>query len=124
MIFDDLLLLFLHLILCFYISFSVSSASLNGIAVTASNTWGLIVLVILLGYGLVDIPRSAWHRSQANHSLNYSYFKVAKLRVDLEEAKSTLDNVCGEVKILLQKIRYNDPFYKYVDTIVKKVNIE
>jgi hypothetical protein len=94
--------------------------SLNGIAVTASNTWGLFVLVILLGYGLVDIPRSAWHRSQLNYSLNYSYFKVAKLRVDLEEAKSTLNEVCGEVKYILQKIRYNDPLYKYVNIIVKK----
>ena len=89
---------------------------------TASNTWGLFVLVILLGYGLVDIPRSAWHRSHTNYSLNYSYFKVAKLRVDLEEAKSTLSEVCGEVKYLLQKIRYNDPFYKYVNVIVKKVS--
>jgi hypothetical protein len=96
--------------------------SLNGIAVTASNTWGLFVLVILLGYGLVDIPRSAWHRSQLNYSLNYSYFKVAKLRVDLEEAKSTLNEVCGEVKYILQKIRYNDPLYKYVNIIVKKVS--
>ena len=101
--------------------FSVFSASLTGIAVTASNTWGLFVLVILLGYGLVDIPRSVWHFSQLDYSLNYSYFKVAKLKLDLEDAKASLNEVCDEVKTLLQKIRYNDPFYKYIDTIANKV---
>ena len=36
----------------------------KAIAASASNTWGLFVLVLMLGYGLVEVPRSCWSRSQ------------------------------------------------------------
>ena len=36
----------------------------KAIAASASNTWGLFVLVLMLGYGLVEVPRNCWNRSQ------------------------------------------------------------
>jgi len=47
---------------------------LKTIAAATSNTWGLFVLVLMLGYGLVEVPRNFWNRSQKgyqvqNHSL-------------------------------------------------------
>ena len=40
--------------------FDLDWQKLKAIAASASNTWGLFWLVLLLGYGLVDIPRSVW----------------------------------------------------------------
>ena len=57
---------------------------------TAVNTWGLLVLTILLGYGLVEVPRSLWNASRRGWSLNYCYFKAAKLYSDMCEAADTL----------------------------------
>ena len=34
----------------------------KAIAAAASNTWGLFVLVLMLGYGLVEVPRTLWNR--------------------------------------------------------------
>ena len=34
----------------------------KAIAASASNTWGLFVLVLMLGYGLVEVPRNFWNR--------------------------------------------------------------
>ena len=34
----------------------------KAIAAAASNTWGLFVLVLMLGYGLVEVPRSCWNK--------------------------------------------------------------
>jgi hypothetical protein len=37
------------------------------IAAATSNTWGLFVLVLMLGYGLVEVPRNCWNRSQKGY---------------------------------------------------------
>ncbi len=34
------------------------SENLPSLLATASNTWGLLILTLLLGYGLVEVPRS------------------------------------------------------------------
>jgi p-aminobenzoyl-glutamate transporter AbgT len=36
------------------------SSSLKILIVSASNTWGIFLLVVLLGYGLIEIPRLFW----------------------------------------------------------------
>jgi hypothetical protein len=48
----------------------------KAIAASASNTWGLFVLVLLLGYGLIEVPRNLWNRSQRGYQLQNAYFKV------------------------------------------------
>ena len=48
----------------------------KAIAAAASNTWGLFVLVLLLGYGLVEVPRDLWNRSQRGYQLKHAHFKV------------------------------------------------
>eukprot|EP00106_Octopus_bimaculoides_P018897 XP_014786339.1 PREDICTED: LMBR1 domain-containing protein 2-like [Octopus bimaculoides] len=42
------------------------------IGVTASNTWGLFLLVLLLGYGLVEVPRTEIKR--ASESIRYNHY--------------------------------------------------
>ena len=55
---------------------SIDGQKLKVIGITASNTWGLFLLVLLLGYGLVEVPRSLWHKSQTTLHLNRIYFKA------------------------------------------------
>ena len=57
---------------------------------TASNTWGLLILSLLLGYGLVEVPRTLWNASRRKYSLNHCYFKAAKLYMDMSEADEKL----------------------------------
>ena len=66
---------------------------LKAIASSASNTWGLFLLVLLLGYALVEVPRKLWNGSKPGYTLNYSYFKVAKLSLDKCEAEETVDDI-------------------------------
>lgn len=63
------------------------------ICITASNTWGLFLLVLLLGYGLVEVPRSCWNGGRRGHLLRYAYFKAAKLSLERAEAQDRLDEV-------------------------------
>ena len=71
-------------IVCFY------REHLRIIGITASNTWGLLLLIILMGYGLVELPRTAWNKSVAGHMLSHTLFKIAKLSTEKEDTEETL----------------------------------
>lgn len=77
----------------YFLSFKSCRADLQTIGITAANTWGLFLLVLLLGYGLVEIPRSYWLSSSLNYVLSKSYFKVAKMATEKAEADEKLADV-------------------------------
>ena len=60
---------------------------------TASNTWGLFVLVLMLGYGLVEVPRAMWNNAKRGHKLSATYFKIAKLSTEKTEAEESLEDI-------------------------------
>jgi hypothetical protein len=49
-------------LLCYAVAKGVSMSfdHLKVLLVSASNTWGLFILVVLLGYGLIEVPRHFW----------------------------------------------------------------
>lgn len=68
-------------------------SKLRTIAASASNTWGLFWLVLLLGYGLVEVPRSIWYSASTHHLINHAYFKVAKLYHERAEAEDHVNDL-------------------------------
>lgn len=99
---------------------SIDGKNLKVIGVTASNTWGLFLLIILLGYGLVDVPRSLWNKSNTDLNLKQIYFKLAKLHGEKCDAEESLEDLLNEIKTIAENIRYNHPLRNYIDLIVKK----
>lgn len=90
------------------------------IGVTASNTWGLFLLVLLLGYGLVEVPRTVWNSSKRGYMLARTQFKIAKLSTEKSEAEEALEDVLEEIKRASESIRYNHPLRRNIDTILQK----
>lgn len=66
---------------------------LKAIASSASNTWGLFLLILLLGIALVDIPRELWRSSQIEYTLRKVYFKLSKLNTEKLESEGALEDV-------------------------------
>ncbi|KAJ8285294.1 hypothetical protein GJAV_G00025200 [Gymnothorax javanicus] len=93
---------------------------LQTIGITAANTWGLFLLVLLLGYGLVEIPRSYWNSACRGHLLDKTYFKAAKLMSEKADAEEALEDAMEDVRKVSESIKYNDPLRKYIDTILRK----
>ncbi|KAF7659267.1 hypothetical protein LDENG_00000970, partial [Lucifuga dentata] len=91
---------------------------------TAANTWGLFLLVLLLGYGLVDIPRSYWLSSYHSYLLAKTYFKSAKMATEKAAAEENLADVMEEVATVHESVRYNHNLRKCVDTILTKCPTE
>lgn len=120
------LLIFISLLiyLAAHPKWSLTWAELQTIGITAANTWGLFLLVLLLGYGLVEIPRSYWLSSSPAYLLSKTYFKAAKIAVEKAEAEENLVDVMEEVAGVHESIRYNHSLRKCVDTILTKCPIE
>lgn len=97
---------------------------LQTIGIAAANTWGLFLLVLLLGYGLVEIPRSYWNGAKRGYLLMKTYFKAAKLMTEKADAEEALEDVMEEVCKVNGSIKYNHPLRKCVDTILKKCPTE
>uniref|UniRef100_A0A3P8RVS1 LMBR1 domain containing 2a n=1 Tax=Amphiprion percula TaxID=161767 RepID=A0A3P8RVS1_AMPPE len=99
-------------------------AELLTIGITAANTWGLFLLVLLLGYGLVEIPRSYWLSSSHVYLLSKTYFKAAKMATEKAAAEENLADVMDEVADVHASVKYNHFLRKCVDTILTKCPIE
>ncbi|XP_063817033.1 G-protein coupled receptor-associated protein LMBRD2 isoform X2 [Pseudophryne corroboree] len=93
---------------------------LQTIGIAAANTWGLFLLVLLLGYGLVEIPRSHWKGARKGYLLMKTYFKAAKLMTEKADAEENLEDAMEEVRKVNECIKYNHPLRKCVDTILRK----
>ncbi|XP_023240125.1 LMBR1 domain-containing protein 2-like [Centruroides sculpturatus] len=97
-------------------------SKLKVICITASNTWGLFLLVLLLGYGLVEIPRSCWNKTKRGYMLNYLYFKAAKLSTERCEAEERVDDLMEEVQQVAECVSRRHSYLKnYLAIILDKL---
>ncbi|XP_066993636.1 LMBR1 domain-containing protein 2 homolog isoform X2 [Anabrus simplex] len=120
--------LFICGILLIYIAvkpgLELDGQKLKAIASSASNTWGLFLLVLLLGYALVEVPRSLWNSSRRGYLLNYSYFKAAKLSSDKCEAEETVDEILESLQAVSVSVGPGHPLHRNLETILQKVPVE
>uniref|UniRef100_U5EYB4 Putative conserved plasma membrane protein n=1 Tax=Corethrella appendiculata TaxID=1370023 RepID=U5EYB4_9DIPT len=97
---------------------------LKAIASSASNTWGLFLLVLLLGYALVEVPRSLWNNSKPGFTLQYAYFKLSKLSLEKAESEENVDDVLESLQSAGRAIPSRHSLRIYLETIMRKVPTE
>ena len=73
------------------------------IALAAGNTWGLLLLIALLGYGVAEIPQRLWRNADLELTLRYYQFLLAEKRKSAKRAKGELDKTL-KVFISFKKI--------------------
>uniref|UniRef100_A0A1A9UYZ0 LMBR1 domain-containing protein 2 homolog n=1 Tax=Glossina austeni TaxID=7395 RepID=A0A1A9UYZ0_GLOAU len=97
---------------------------LKAIASSASNTWGLFLLVLLLGYALVEVPRSLWNNAKPGFTVQYAYFKLSKLNTEKAEAEENVDDVLESLQGINRAVPNNHELRPCVETIMRKVPSE
>eukprot|EP00092_Neocalanus_flemingeri_P024015 GFUD01026049.1.p1 GENE.GFUD01026049.1~~GFUD01026049.1.p1 ORF type:complete len:729 (+),score=180.52 GFUD01026049.1:1867-4053(+) len=121
--------LFIAIILVIYISLvpglHLDWQRTKAIAAAASNTWGLTLLVFMMGYGLVEVPRTLWNSSKRGYSLNQAYFKISKLWGERSDAEGTLEEVLVSVEGVSRRLEGEQgPLRDLLDIIMRKVPLE
>eukprot|EP00808_Paulinella_micropora_P008354 g33542.t1 len=89
-----------------YISFTegLSGGETLHFAVTLGNIWGITVSVLLLGYGLVELPRSLWRKTNPLIRLNLVYFRANRCWEETEESKEELYQTWKLLKLVRERL--------------------
>jgi len=74
------------IILYILLLLSTHSISIFHLLLAAGNTYGLLLALLLLGYGLVDIPRSLFQRASPAIQVDCRYLLSSSLDSDLFES--------------------------------------
>jgi len=98
----------------------VDGHSLVGMAMAASNAWGMLLLVTLMGYGLVEIPRSIWRRANRSLMLKYLKYQMTTLQHGKLEAREFLSSTLKQVRKASDQMPTHNPMRGYLDTIVSE----
>ncbi|VDO14345.1 unnamed protein product [Rodentolepis nana] len=101
------------------ISFNFSALKL--LLITTSNTWGLFLVILFLGYGLVEVPRSIYRFACPDNRLRFAYFTLSKRYLEYIEDEEELKTVLAEIHDLDQHIGPDHPLRSRINTIVVAV---
>ena len=124
-------------------------AVVYGLGIALSNAWGLLLLILLLGYGLVEVPRRLWINSKVDVLYRWYCFQVRRppvvlVSLHLPLCSHTLPSVTPSPHQVVEKDRhlraaqteltatlkavqnavlvvpYHDPNRRYLDRVVLK----
>jgi hypothetical protein len=87
----------------------VVAASSDAVLLTAvllGNTFGLSVLMVLLGYGLVAFPKELWDRGNIERQLGYMQHKAASRFKSLGEASLDVSLAVSDALKTKQEVGY------------------
>ena len=77
-----------------------SASDISGTAVCASTVWGLIMLVVSGGWGLVEIPRGLREYRSTERRRNRIHFDAASIHHEAEEARDELVATINFLRLL------------------------
>lgn len=78
----------------------------------------------IIGYALVEVPRSLWAHSKPGVTLKQAYFKLAKLNIDKADAEENVDDVLESLNAVSQATPLTHELRPCIDTILRKVPTE
>ncbi|KAH7430833.1 hypothetical protein KP509_08G016900 [Ceratopteris richardii] len=90
-----------------------------GLAIACSNTFGLVTGAFLLGFGLLEIPRSLWRNADWTYRHKRLSHKVAKVAVSLDDAHQELSTAIVIAQATSNQMSRRDPLRPCMDVIDK-----
>ncbi|KAI7890502.1 LMBR1-like membrane protein [Mucor mucedo] len=99
-----------------YLIFGSGLTTREGIqsyVMAAANSWGLFLVIVFMGYGLVSVPRSLWYSGNYDQHLHQHYANAAKLKeecldseIEFNELAKTMNYVSKRTMMEVPEIRY------------------
>ena len=90
------------------------------LAIPAANAYGLMLLIILMGYGLVEIPRGLWFNANTRWVLKHLELKAPALKEACVDAESEIYEVARILGHASTKIQPDDELRPILDKLLEK----
>ncbi|TPX61256.1 hypothetical protein SpCBS45565_g07299 [Spizellomyces sp. 'palustris'] len=98
----------------------IDKDALLSTGIAAANAWGLLLSTVMMGYGLVEIPRTLWFDANTQWCLRYMEFTAPRVKESMVDAEADLYDVAREIAIASRKIELGDALRPLVDTLMEK----
>lgn len=79
----------------------------------AANSWGLFLVIVFMGYGLVSVPRSLWYSGSYDRHLFQHYANAARLKeecmdseLEFNELAKTMNAISKRAMMEIPEIRH------------------
>ncbi|VDP81549.1 unnamed protein product [Echinostoma caproni] len=93
---------------------------LKVLLITAANTWGLFLVILFLGYGLVAVPRALWSAGNPLASLRRAYFTLSQRNLELADEEDKLDELIEQVEHLKASLPLSHPLQPHLLVVAKQ----
>ncbi|KAM7276825.1 hypothetical protein ACFE04_018691 [Oxalis oulophora] len=93
------------------------SGDIRGLAMALSNTFGLVTGAFLLGFGLVELPKTIWRNADWTTRQKLLSHKIAKMAVRLDDAHKDLSNAIVVAQATSTQMSKRDPLRPYMNVI-------
>ncbi|KAJ8329652.1 hypothetical protein QVD99_003940 [Batrachochytrium dendrobatidis] len=98
----------------------ISAEYLLTLAIPATNAYGLLLLTILMGYGLVEVPRGLWYNANVSWVLRYLEVQAPKLKEACVDSETDIYDIARLVGHASRKIETGDALRPLVDQMMEK----
>ncbi|KAI8640315.1 LMBR1-like membrane protein-domain-containing protein [Parasitella parasitica] len=99
-----------------YLVFGSGLTTREGIqsyVMAAANSWGLFLVIVFMGYGLVSLPRSLWYSGSYDRHLFQHYANAARLKeecmdseIEFNDLAKTMNAISKRAMMETAEIRY------------------
>jgi hypothetical protein len=79
-------------------------ADLFPLLISLANTSGLLIIVLLMGYGAAEVPRELWRAANPRAELRRIYFNAPAEEGNLFDAKNELGDILRDIAALTGKV--------------------
>ena len=98
----------------------LSVGGLAGVAMAASNAWGLLVALAALGYGMVEIPRSAWRNAGVSSRRRWAFVELDSCARSARGAAAELRAARGALGAVDVQMSRRDELRPYVNVVLEE----
>ncbi|KAG1183339.1 hypothetical protein G6F36_008516 [Rhizopus arrhizus] len=87
----------------------------------AANSWGLFLVIVFMGYGLVSVPRRLWYSGDFTRHLIQHYANAAKLKEECLESEAEFNEVAKKMNTISNRLNREIPQIKYcIQTMIER----
>ncbi|KAI7856552.1 LMBR1-like membrane protein-domain-containing protein [Circinella umbellata] len=94
---------------------------IQGYVMAMANSWGLFLVIVFLGYGLVAVPRRLWIAGNTKRHLRQLYGNASKAKEDCMDSELEFIELAKTMHVIEERTARSDPFVRNrVDQMIQR----
>eukprot|EP00929_Paragymnodinium_shiwhaense_P055139 TRINITY_DN27657_c0_g1_i3.p1 TRINITY_DN27657_c0_g1~~TRINITY_DN27657_c0_g1_i3.p1 ORF type:complete len:622 (-),score=79.39 TRINITY_DN27657_c0_g1_i3:96-1961(-) len=107
-------------VICWLLIRGEIEGNLEDWLIAASNAWGLLLLTVLMGFGLVAVPRHLWRLSNPRETLKGLYSKAVEFDESRLSRQFELQDAITQIRGEVTDVVANEPAAEHALRILKE----